>query len=127
MFNKQDGHDIKEIETIVGPSVKIKGDFNGHGNIIVEGIVEGSLKCGNMLSVKNKAKIMADIEAKDAIIGGEVEGNIKISGYLEITSTAKIIGDIEATKISIAEGALFNGKCTMGLGGKPVHAPETHD
>lgn len=119
MFNKQDGiKDIKEAETIVGPTVKIKGDFHGSGNIVVEGSVDGSLKSENTISIKYKAKIVANVEAKDAVIGGEVVGNIKIKGYLEITDTAKITGDIEASSLSVAKGAILNGSCTMNKDGK---------
>ncbi len=116
MFKNQEVKDIKEVETIVGPSVKVKGDFHGSGNIVVEGVVEGSLKSEKMISVKSKAKVFANVEASDAIIGGEVNGNIKVKNYLEITSTAKINGDIEAASLSIAQGANFNGSCLMSKG-----------
>ena len=53
MFNNKQDYkdlkDLKEIETIIGPSVKVKGDFHGSGNIVVEGIVEGSLKSDSTL------------------------------------------------------------------------------
>ncbi|MFA6106149.1 MAG: polymer-forming cytoskeletal protein [Patescibacteria group bacterium] len=104
---------LKEVETIVGPSVKVKGDFHCGGNIIVEGEVEGNLICGNMLQIKSGSKITADVTAKEAVIGGEIKGNVKIIGFLEITETAKIFGDIEAGIISIAKGAFFNGNCAM--------------
>lgn len=114
MFNKQsEKGGLREVETIIGPSVKVKGNFIGQGNIVVEGILEGNLKTSNNLFVGDKAKVMANIEAKEATISGEVAGNIKVKGYLEIASTAKIIGDIEASSLSIARGALLNGKCLM--------------
>ncbi|PIV51940.1 hypothetical protein CO115_04815 [Candidatus Falkowbacteria bacterium CG_4_9_14_3_um_filter_36_9] len=114
MFKKQNEETlIKDAETIIGPSIKIKGDFFGKGNIIVEGILEGSLKTSSGLYVGDKAKITAAIEAKDAKIGGEVKGNIKIKGYLEILATAKINGDVEALGISVAKGAFINGRLTM--------------
>jgi cytoskeletal protein CcmA (bactofilin family) len=115
MFNNkpQEVREIKEVETIIGPSVKVRGDFHGSGNIVVEGAVEGSLISDNTISIKSKAKVVANIEANDAIIGGEVEGNIKTKGYLEITGTAIINGDIEASTLSIAQGAIFNGNCIM--------------
>jgi cytoskeletal protein CcmA (bactofilin family) len=114
MFNK----DSKEInsndaETIIGPQIKVKGNFHGHGNIIIEGMVEGDIKTTNFLLINNKAIITANIEAKDAKINGEVNGNIKIQGYLEVGSTAKIIGDIEASELSIERGSLINGNCKM--------------
>jgi cytoskeletal protein CcmA (bactofilin family) len=113
MFNKEDSSVLKEAETIIGPSVKIKGDFVGQGSIVVEGEVEGSLKSTNKIHIKSNSRVVADINAMDAVIGGEVQGNIFIKGYLELTQTAKVNGDIVAAKISIAKGAIFNGKCTM--------------
>lgn len=116
MFNKETNKftNTKEAETIIGPTVKVKGNFHGQGNIIIEGIVEGSVKTTNHLFISAKAKILASVEAKEAKIGGQVDGNIKVSGYLELCSTAVINGDIEASELSIEKGALINGKCTMG-------------
>ncbi len=117
MFNKQDqGEYSNEFETVIGPSVKVKGDFNGQGNIIVEGIVDGSIKTNGSLEIGKTAKITANVEAKQSKIGGHVTGNIKTKGFLEITATAKIFGDIEASGLSIERGAVFNGKCVMIAG-----------
>jgi len=114
MFNKQgQGGTVSEFETVIGPSVKVKGDFNAQGNIIVEGMVEGSLKTQGELQVGEKAKVTANVEAKEAKIGGEIRGNVKVKGFLEVTGTAKIFGDIEAGTLSIERGAIFNGKCQM--------------
>lgn len=109
--NEQAG--TKEAETIIGPSIKVKGNFHGHGNIVIEGVLEGSVKTANSLFIGTNAIVAASIEAKEATIGGEVTGNTKINGHLEITSSAKISGDIEASSLSIAKGAILNGKCTM--------------
>jgi len=117
MFNKQDqGEIFNEFETVIGPSVKVKGDFNGQGNIIVEGVVEGNLKTNGSLEVGKTAKITANIEAKEAKVGGQVSGNVKIKGFLEVTATAKIFGDVETSGLSIERGAIFNGKCAMMTG-----------
>jgi cytoskeletal protein CcmA (bactofilin family) len=117
MFNKpSQGGANDEFETVIGPSVKVKGDFNAQGNIVVEGVVEGSVKTAGNLAVGEKARVMANVEAKEAKIGGQVRGNIKIKSFLEITATAKIFGDIEATGLSIERGATFNGKCAMPSG-----------
>jgi len=121
MFNKQDQEgNFKEVETVIGSSVKIKGDFHGANNIIVEGIVDGSLKTSGNLRISDKAKVTANVEAKDAKISGEVRGNIKIRGYLEITATAKIFGDIDVLSLSIERGAIINGKCSMIANGEEI-------
>lgn len=114
MFSKDNKkNELKDAETIIGPSIRVKGNFHGEGDIVIEGKVEGSVKTNNFLLVGNKAKIMADVEAGNAQVGGELTGNLKVKGYLEITSTAKILGDIEAAEISIQKGAILNGKCIM--------------
>lgn len=119
MFNKQNEKGgIKDVETIIGSSVKVKGNFNCQGNIVVEGTLEGGLKTAGELYVGDNAKVIANIEAKEATVGGEITGNIKIQGFLRILSSAKIFGDIECSIISIEQGAVLNGKCSMGSGDK---------
>lgn len=121
MFNKENREvGFKEAETIIGPSVKVKGNFHGDGNMIIDGIVEGSVKTSKNLLLGDTAKINATVEAAEAKIGGEVTGNVKVQGYLEITSSAKINGDIEAGELSIEKGAAINGRFSMPGGKKPL-------
>ncbi|PIP18109.1 MAG: cell shape determination protein CcmA [Parcubacteria group bacterium CG23_combo_of_CG06-09_8_20_14_all_35_9] len=115
MFPKGNSYEktSKEIETIIGPSVKVEGDFSGEGNVVVEGVVNGTLKTKQNLTVGEHAKISADVEAINAEISGQVKGNIKAKEKLELTNTAKIFGDIEAKILIVKAGAIFNGKCNM--------------
>lgn len=113
MFKEKEENNIKNAETIIGPSIKVKGNFFGEGDIIVEGSLEGEIKTNNNLFVGPKALIKANIEAKKAKISGEIKGNITVSESLEITGSAKINGDISAKSISIENGAVFNGFCDM--------------
>lgn len=110
MFNRENKLEkFKDAETVIGPSIKVKGNFQGKGNIVIEGTVEGSLKTEANIFVGNDAKIVANIDSRDASIHGEVFGNIKNKGYLAIGKTAKISGDIQYVEISIEKGALING------------------
>ena len=111
MFNKQG--EKAEFETIIGPSVKVEGDFIGEGNVIVEGLVNGNLHTSQHVVVTERAKIAANIVAGSAKIAGQVTGNVKVADRLELSSTAKVSGDIEAAMLAIEAGARFNGKCTM--------------
>ena len=114
MFNKDTAEiSSKQAETIIGPSIKVKGNFHGKGNIIIEGNIEGSVKTDKNLLVGEKAIIIADVEAGEAKVSGQITGNIKIKGYLEISNSAKITGDIQASLLSIERGARINGQCHM--------------
>lgn len=115
MFNKN-GVSREGVETIIGPSVKIEGNFVCQGGIVIEGEVKGIVATQGFLEVGDRAVVVADVTAKEAKVGGEIRGNIKIEGYLEVTASAKISGDIEAGTLSIARGAAIKGKCLASHG-----------
>ncbi len=124
MDSVQDTRD--EVETVVGPSVNVEGDFASEGNIIVKGTVSGSVATSKFLLVEQGAKIIANVRAGSAKISGEVKGNMKIKESLELTSTAKVLGDIEARVLVIEAGAILYGKVTMpGLEGSEMKPART--
>lgn len=102
-----------EIETVVGPSVNVEGDFASEGNITVKGSVTGSVRTSRHLLVEEGARISANVTAGSARIAGEVRGNIRVEESLELTATAKILGDIKARLLAIESGAVLFGKVTM--------------
>lgn len=102
-----------EVETIVGPSVKVEGDFNSQGNVLIQGIVSGNVKTDKYLQVEEGAKITASVKAESAKVSGEVQGNVRVKNTLELTPTARVVGDIEAKTLMIAPGAILHGKCSM--------------
>lgn len=116
MFSKENKIEkFKDAETIIGPSIKVKGNFNGRGNIVIEGILEGSLKTDANVFIGEKARVNANIEASEAFISGEISGNIKIKKYLAIGKSAKITGDVQCGEISIERGALIGGQIIVAF------------
>jgi cytoskeletal protein CcmA (bactofilin family) len=113
-FSAEEGEEEGDLrDTIIAQGVRVEGDFNSKGNVIIEGAVMGSVKTNNNLHVGEKAKISASIAAKDAYVAGEIQGNIKVREKLELAPTSRIYGDIEAKTLIINAGAIMNGKCSM--------------
>ena len=102
-----------EVETVVGPSVHVEGDFASEGNIIVKGVVSGSVKTSQLLHAEEGSKIMANVRAGYAVVSGHVKGNIKVDESLELTNTAQILGDITCASLAVEPGALIYGKVMM--------------
>jgi cytoskeletal protein CcmA (bactofilin family) len=109
--HKSDSYD-DSVDTVVGPSVVVEGDFVSHGNIIVKGVVSGNVKTSQHLLVEEGAKITANVKARSAQVSGEIRGNVKVKDTLELTSTAKVLGDIECGTLIVAGGAGIFGKCS---------------
>ena len=113
MFKREEIKPEEGVDTIIGPSVNVEGNFKGDGNIIVEGEVKGSLKTKGFIRITANANILASINAGSAEVSGQVTGNLKIREHLDIKESAVITGDIEAKTISIAFGAIVNGNLKM--------------
>ena len=113
MFKQEPKENFKDAETIIGPSVTVKGHFNSTGNIVIEGNLNGGVKTAGNVYVGDKASVTANIDSKSARIGGEIKGNIKTEEHLQIVSSAVIFGDIECATLSVDSGAVINGKIVM--------------
>ena len=123
MSEKRRMLDENAVATIIGPGTVIKGEVLSKGTVRVEGRVEGRLECEDTIVIQETGTVKADLIAGQVIISGTVEGNTFAHERLEITSQGKVIGNITAPRISIAEGVIFEGQCTMKPPGKAA-APE---
>ncbi len=102
-----------EVETIVGPSVKVEGDFVSKGNVVIEGTVMGSVRTEKNLRVEEGAVINANVNADNVRVAGEVRGNVHVAGLMELTPTARVLGDVQTKTLVVAAGAILHGNCSM--------------
>ncbi|NCF75484.1 MAG: hypothetical protein GWO87_03300 [Xanthomonadaceae bacterium] len=112
MFKNQQ-IDEKTIETIIGQSVKVKGDFQTSGGMQIDGELKGTLNIGTDLIIGENAKIIANAQANRIMVSGKIKGNLKANESLEITETARIDGDLETKVLSTEPGAQINGMIKM--------------
>ncbi len=113
MFKIAPKETFEGVDTIIGPTVSVEGNFKGDGNIIVEGEVKGTMKTKGYLKATETSTIIANINAGSAEVAGQLAGNIKVRDNLDIKEKAVITGDIEAGTIAIAYGAIINGNIKM--------------
>ncbi len=110
-------------ETVIGASVKVDGDFTSEGNVLVQGIVNGSLKTTGDLRIEEGAKVKADVEAANAIVSGSIKGNVTVQSNLELGASASIEGDITTKVLSIEPGAVLHGHCAVSANAKSEMEP----
>ncbi|MBU0671052.1 polymer-forming cytoskeletal protein [Patescibacteria group bacterium] len=123
VFSKEEGSEVAS-ETIVGPSVRVEGNFSGEGNIVVQGEIQGNLTTKNDIRIEEGAKVDADVEANNLNVSGEINGNVKCHGKMDLTGSARVNGDVETDVISIETGAVLNGQCKCGGAGESISTEE---
>jgi cytoskeletal protein CcmA (bactofilin family) len=105
----------------LGAGLHVKGEISGNEDLKLDSKVEGLISIGGFrLTVGAGAKLSGDIVAREALISGEVNGDIRAVDRIEIMKTASIVGDLSTGKITIEEGAYFNGNVEIGGGASQI-------
>jgi cytoskeletal protein CcmA (bactofilin family) len=104
---------LEQSETIIAQGTYFKGLVSCPDQLYVMGSVEGDIDCGGMVIIGDKARIHANIYARQVIIGGEVKGDIKSAEYVEIKPTGRLMGNLDAAKIRLFGGCFFEGESSM--------------
>lgn len=114
---KEDTLDVRVNEkiSVIGHSMKVKGNVSAEEEILIEGIVEGTIKMKHNVIIGKSGKVKADINAKEIIIRGEVNGNVHGQVKVEIVPGGILNGDIISEKVVLAEGAKFKGNIDMSI------------
>jgi len=95
----------------IGKSVVIKGELSGSEDLLVDGVVEGTIELpANALILGPNGQARAKLNAKSVTVQGKVEGNIRATERVELRKSAVVVGDIVTQRIAIEEGAYFKGK-----------------
>ena len=100
--------------TIIGPSISIKGEITGEGDLMVQGQVERTIdfKKGNV-TIGRTGRIKADINGRIITIEGEVQGNLLGEKKIVLRPSGRVRGDMRAPAINLEEGAKFKGNIAM--------------
>ena len=99
--------------TYFGKNLKIKGNVSGEGSLIILGSFEGEFDLKGRLKVAQGARIKGNIKATDIYVNGNIEGSITASEKVHLDNTARIKGGIATPRISVMEGAMFDGEIKM--------------
>ncbi len=103
-------------EGVIGKGLFIKGELHGEDDLIIEGVVEGTITMQKSLTIEAGGRIKADIETENISIRGEMEGKLFAREKISIANGGRLVGDMTAPRIEIEDGAYYKGKISMGEG-----------
>jgi len=107
-------HDVsKDKASILGPTLKFKGELSSQEDLVIHGQVEGSIGPAPRVTIGPEAVIKAGVTAEAIVVEGSVEGDLKATGSITVRARANVRGNLEAPTINVAEGATLNGSIRM--------------
>ena len=114
-----------KVVTILGPGTILRGNLQCAGTIRIEGTVFGDVASADSVVLLENGRVQGGVSGGQVIVGGEIVGNVSAVERIEITAKGRVVGDMVAPRISIHEGVLFEGRCTMKPGPDPgVSVPD---
>jgi cytoskeletal protein CcmA (bactofilin family) len=106
--------------SVLGPTLKFRGELSAQEDLIIQGSVEGSITHTQSLTVGTDGTMKGDIRARVIVIDGKVEGDLYATESVSIRATAKVKGNVFAPRVGITEGAFFQGQVEMQPSGAAV-------
>lgn len=103
-----------EATATIGKSVQIRGEVKGNEELIVEGLIEGTITLTeHRLTIGANARVTANVTAKDVVVLGSLQGDILAAGRVELRAGSRVTGDIRAARLSVEDNAIFSGKVEL--------------
>jgi cytoskeletal protein CcmA (bactofilin family) len=94
-------------------TLSFKGELSADEDMVLLGRVEGSITHTESLTVGASGVVIGDLCARVLTIKGTVEGDLEASEAIVISPSANVLGDLVAPRVSVVEGAVFNGRVIM--------------
>jgi cytoskeletal protein CcmA (bactofilin family) len=104
---------------------RFSGNIEFRGLIKIEGEAEGEIT-GDEIEIAPSALVTARITANRLKIAGQVDGDIVARERIEVLPTGRVRSAITTPTLVIAEGALFDGHCTMHPLARNARQTESH-
>jgi cytoskeletal protein CcmA (bactofilin family) len=99
--------------TYFGQNLKVTGNVFGSGDLVILGSLDGEFDLKGKLQVAEPANITGNVKAGDISVKGSIQGTITATEKVHLDPTARVQGQINSPKISMMEGARFDGDINM--------------
>lgn len=100
--------------SVIGPTLKFKGELSANEDLVIEGEIEGTIAHQDKnLTIGRQGRVHADIHASVVDILGEVEGDVRGDELVKLHKSAVVRGNLYAPRIVMEDGATFTGSIDM--------------
>jgi cytoskeletal protein CcmA (bactofilin family) len=100
-------------QSLIGPTVVIKGELVADEDLLVRGRVEGFINHSATVTIHAEGTVAAEVKAQEVLVEGTVDGNVYGTHRVQIAETGKVNGNVYAPRVGVLEGASFKGAIDM--------------
>ena len=103
-----------EIQTILAKDIQFTGKLKFSRTLKIMGKFEGEIIAPEgFLFIGEGAEINADVHVNHMNNSGKLTGETKVNECLILCEGAEINGNINVKELSVKQGGIINGLCTM--------------
>ena len=110
-----------------GAKLSIKGKVTGSGNLIVMGKLEGEVNLAGEIVVAAPAVLNGEIRAVTLAVSGNVTGTLTAGEKIHLEKSAVVSGRMNTPRLSVVDGATFNGETEMKKPANGIVPPKRSD
>jgi len=83
------------------------------GDLQVDGEVSGNIAVEGVVCISPSATVSGPVEGRAVQLAGRVQGSVRGLERVDVLASAHLEGDIHSPRVTIAEGAYFQGELHM--------------
>jgi len=100
-------------QSLIGPTVVIKGHVIAEEDLMVMGRVEGFIDHSRTVTIHADGTVAAEVKAQEVLVEGRVDGNVYGTHRVQIAESGSVNGNVYAPRVGVLEGASFKGAIDM--------------
>jgi len=110
----------EDLNGFMDEGTEFVGELRFRHTFRVDGRVKGKIVSENTLIVGESGQVDAEIECGVVSIRGKVSGRVQARERVELLAGSRVHASISSPKLTIEDGAFFQGHCDMGAGAGPA-------
>jgi cytoskeletal protein CcmA (bactofilin family) len=111
-----------EINAFLGAGTSYQGKLNFQGSVRIDGTFQGEVSSEGTLVIGREAEVEGQIDVGQLVLSGRVQGEVRAKERVALHKTANMVGSLQTPVLVVEEGAIIEGKITMGS--QPDTAPQ---
>jgi cytoskeletal protein CcmA (bactofilin family) len=110
-------------EGYIGVEMRVRGQVEGEGSLVVEGSIEGPVAIEGALSLGTEGHLSGPVRATSLTVAGRLEGDVDTAESVVVSSGGLIIGDVRASRVAIDDGGSLDGAIEMDFDLPELESP----